>query len=780
MSSKGKPLEKSALISEDIIPVTSRKRTLTGLGFANIWIGMAIVISVFSFGASGIERMGIVGVISATFVANLVIAAIGSMTGDIGVEHGLSFATYLRAPFGTTGVHLPAVLRGIIASCWFGINTYIGSTAINYFTMTLFGIDNWFLWFVVFAIVQVVNTMFGIEAIDKFAALAAPCIILITCWMFYEVGHLAVLQNLDVLGYHPAQPSAGYWFVTMTANMGMWAALAADIPNMTRSLKAPLGERNWFRRNRNNWIPQFATLPAIESFIAAIGAVSYLTTGNWNPVEVIQQQASGPVLIVLLVMVILAQWSTNTAANLVPPAMCFANAGARWNLPYKAAVVIAGLIGCFVQPWNILSALYTYLGYFGSILSAVAGIMICDYYVLRHRRLNVLDLYRADGQYRYDHGFNLCGIIALVAGAVLANVFSSWGYFFGFGTGFVAYFALMRAWYLRRFPQAEITSGFSDAYLGISAGRDWVLSGYERQAGYVADVTFQPDEDLAAYTGGRAYERRTGHPLIITVGRQYGSRGRELGRLLAKRLDLPCYDEDMIRYAAQSLNVPEEKVRKGEETPRGELLHALTTGGMYAAREYDASTSDRMFAVQSSIISQLAKMSSCVIVGRCSNYVLERDGVKTIDLFVAAHLGDRIKRIEQRDGLDERAAAATIAQKERSRREYFNAHTTYAWGDPEYYDLCVNTSSQSLDDIATNVCAFIEQREREEAAAAETAAEQAVDGGGIAGPVGVAGGGATVEKVVGAAAPVARAVVKAAGEVAGEAAADAAAEAIAS
>lgn len=169
-------------------------------------------------------------------------------------------------------------------------------------------------------------------------------------------------------------------------------------------------------------------MPIIETFIAAIGAISYLTTGNWNPVEVIQSEATGFTLIILLVMVILAQWSTNTAANLIPPAMCFTNAGARWNLPYKVAVLIAGLIGVCVMPWEILDQLYTWLGYFGSFLSALAGIMICDYYVIRHRRLNVLDLFKEDGQYRYHKGFNFAGLIAWVAGTVLANVFSDYGY----------------------------------------------------------------------------------------------------------------------------------------------------------------------------------------------------------------------------------------------------------------------------------------------------------------------------------------------------------------
>ena len=701
----------NTLVSEDIVPITSVKRSLGGLGFANIWIGMAIVISVFSFGASGIEGMSIWGVASATLFANILIAVVGSLTGDIGVEHGLSFATYLRAPFGITGVHLPAIARGIVAACWFGINTYIGSTAINYFTLALFGIDNWFLWFLIFAAVQIVNTMLGIKAIDKFSSFAAPCIILITCWMFYKVHAIAVLNNITILGYAPPSPSSSCWLITMCANTGMWAALAADIPNMTRSLKAPVGERNWFKRNINNWVPQFATLPIIETFIAVIGAISYLTTGNWNPVEVIQAQAHGVTLIILLVMVILAQWSTNTAANLVPPAMCFTNAGARWNLPYKAAVLIAGLIGVCVMPWKILDQLYTYLGYFGSFLSALAGIMICDYYVIRHRRLNVQDLYKKDGQYRYHGGINWCGIIAWILGTVAANLFSDYGYLFGFPTGFVVYLILTKAWYLKKFPQAEIESDFSDEYLGISVGNEWIIPGYEAAAGINPTVTsLVQDVSVSAYTGGKEYEARTGHHLIITFGRQYGSRGKELAGILAKKLDLPIYDEDMIKLASRALNVDESTLRKENEVPRNELLHALTAGGMFAAKEYEAATSDKMFDTQSQIILDLAKKSSCIIVGRCANYVLERAHIPTTDIFVVANLDDRIKHIAQRDHTTYDKAKLYVARTEKRREAYFNYYTSYEWGNPEFYDVCVNTSSTDMDELADHLVGYIDMK----------------------------------------------------------------------
>lgn len=705
----GRSRNSNTLISEDILPITSKRRSLGGLGFANIWIGMAIVISVFSFGASGIEGMSIFGVASATLVANIIIAIVGSLTGDIGVEHGLSFATYLRAPFGIVGVHFPAVARGIVASCWFGINTYIGSTAINYFTIALFGIDNWFMWFLIFAAVQIVNTMLGIKAIDKFASFAAPCIILITCWMFYKVNNIAAINNISILGYVPSQPTANCWLITMCANTGMWAALAADIPNMTRSLKAPVNEKNWFKRNRNNWIPQFATLPIIETFIAVIGAISYLTTGNWNPVEVIQAQAKGVTLLVLLVMVILAQWSTNTAANLVPPAMCFTNAFAKWNLPYKIAVLIAGLIGVCVMPWKILNQLYTYLGYFGSFLSALAGIMICDYYIIRKRRLNVQDLYKRDGQYRYHGGFNVCGIVAWILGTVAANVGSDYGYLFGLPTGFVVYLVLMKTWYLKKFPQAEVESGYSDEYLGISVGNDWVIPGYESIAG-VTDETgsLVSDIDVSRYTGGKEYEAETGHKLIITFGRQYGSRGKELAGILAKKLDLPIYDEDMIKLASRELDMDEEDIKKMDEVPRNELVHALTAGGMYAAKEYESATSDKMFAIQSQIILDLAKKSSCIIVGRCSNYVLDNAKIPTIDVFVVAELEDRIRHIAERDHVDYEKAKAYVFKTEKKRQAYFNYYTTYEWGNPQYYNLCVNTSGDmSMDELAEHIAAFI-------------------------------------------------------------------------
>jgi NCS1 family nucleobase:cation symporter-1 len=285
---------------------------------------------------------------------------------------------------------------------------------------------------------------------------------------------LAVEKGIDIVTYSGTGTSTT-WLLIMIANMGFWSALAVDIPNITRYVKAPSKERNWFKRNINNFIPHITALPFVQTFMGIIGAVSVLGAGDWNPINVIQGTASGWTYVILLLMVVLAQWSTNTAANLIPASLTFVNAGARFKLSYVTGIILAGIVGTLFQPWAILNNLFTYLGYYGAILSAVAGIIICDYYVIRKRRLNVKDLYQIEGQYKFDGGINWAGMIAWVIGGGLALFFMEYMYVIGFPAGFAAYYILMKGWYLKKHKQMEVESNFSDEYLGTSVGRDWEI-----------------------------------------------------------------------------------------------------------------------------------------------------------------------------------------------------------------------------------------------------------------------------------------------------------------
>lgn len=461
------------LVSKDILPIQHNDRVISGFGFFSIWVGMAVIVATFMIGSIGIQSMSVTTLLIAIFVANMVIAILGSMNGDIGMEHGLSFAVYMRAPFGIVGTHIPSVSRGIVASIWFGIQTYLGALAINEIVRIFTGYDNWWLWYLSFAALQITFTSLGIKAVERLAFLAAPTIIVVSIWMFFRMSGLAVEKGTPIWEYVGTEP--GNFWTILFANMGFWSALAIDIPNITRYIHVPMGEKNWFKRNKNNLIPHITALPLVQTFMGLIGAAAFLATGDWNPINAIIAASGGAVLVVILLMVILAQWSTNNAANLIPAAMTFVNVGAKFRMPYYMGIILAGIIGLLCQPHLILNQLFTYLGYYGAVLSAVCGILICDYYIIRKRRVNVLDLYRENGQFKFWKGINPAGMIAWIVGGAMALYFNDYMYFVGLGTGGVLYFILMKCWVLKAYPQAEVESDYSEEYLGTSNKRNWDL-----------------------------------------------------------------------------------------------------------------------------------------------------------------------------------------------------------------------------------------------------------------------------------------------------------------
>ena len=178
--SNSKSSSNNYLKSPDLLPVTYEKRSIGMVGFGVIWVGMAIVLAAFAIGAGGIINLSMPMLILATLVGSILIGIFMVVIGDIGVEHGLSFPVYMRAPFGTFGTHLPSFARAFTASCWFGINTYFGALAINGILNILVGFDNWFVCFLVFAGLQLLNVSLGIKSIERFADFAAPIIIFIS------------------------------------------------------------------------------------------------------------------------------------------------------------------------------------------------------------------------------------------------------------------------------------------------------------------------------------------------------------------------------------------------------------------------------------------------------------------------------------------------------------------------------------------------------------------------------------------------------------------------
>ncbi|PTB99273.1 nitrate reductase [Marinobacter sp. Z-F4-2] len=465
--------ETKHLIKKSILPIEHSKRQIGWLGYFAMWVGMVVMIVAYSFGATAIASYPAEIALLTIFAGYLGMGAIMLLSADIGTEHGLSFAVYLRAPFGIFGTHFPVVSRGIVAAAWFGVQTYLGALALNGISEYFIGFDNWIVWYAVFAIVQVANTAAGIRAVEIFASFAAPILIGISVWMYFYLDDMIRLEGNNLWTF--AGEANTPLLVIFMANFSLWSALAVDIPNITRFLKVEKGERSFFKRNKNIFAAQLIALPICSTFLALIGAAAFVATGNWNPIEIIQQNETGITLILLLGLITLAQWSTNNAANLIPAALAFVNAFAP-RLNYPVAVVLAGIVGTLAMPWLILNYLFEFLGYYGGALSAVAGVMFCDYYIIRKRRLNIPDIFSEHGQFRFYSGMNPAGLIAWVVAGGLAIWHLEYAYLIGLPLGAVIYFVLMKFWICNKFEQKEITSGFSDNYLATTVNKEWVYT----------------------------------------------------------------------------------------------------------------------------------------------------------------------------------------------------------------------------------------------------------------------------------------------------------------
>ncbi len=192
--------------------------------------------------------------------------------------------------------------------------------------------------------------------------------------------------------------------------------------------------------------------------------------------------------------------------------------------------------------------------------------------------------------------------------------------------------------------------------------------------------------------------------IIINVGRQFGSGGKEVAIGLGKKLGIPVYDNELISKAAQDSGFSPELFRKSDEKRRPFSISSMFTGTFEPSAE--SYVSDKgLFQLQSEAIRHIAELGSAIIVGRCSDYIL-RDMGCTLDVFLTAPEQVRIGRIVERTGLSDEKAGALITSMDRNRSEYYNYYTFGNWGVASNYDLCLDTSILGIDGTADFIIEF--------------------------------------------------------------------------
>lgn len=198
---------------------------------------------------------------------------------------------------------------------------------------------------------------------------------------------------------------------------------------------------------------------------------------------------------------------------------------------------------------------------------------------------------------------------------------------------------------------------------------------------------------------------------VITISRQYGSGGREIGKKLAESLGIPFYDNEIISRAAKESGFSETAFEAVEDKATNSLLYSIAMGmNVFANQDVGfsgLSLDDRIFLAQSNVIRKVAEEGSCVIVGRCADYIL-KDHENVLNVFICADLDYRIQRSIQVDQLTPGHAAETVMKKDKSRGNYYRYHAGERWDNVLNYDLALRSDLIGIDQTVECIKKYVE------------------------------------------------------------------------
>lgn len=197
---------------------------------------------------------------------------------------------------------------------------------------------------------------------------------------------------------------------------------------------------------------------------------------------------------------------------------------------------------------------------------------------------------------------------------------------------------------------------------------------------------------------------------VITIGREFGSGGREIGRILAEKLNIKCYDKELLALSAKESGLSEELFKFNDEKPTNSFLYSLvmdTYSMGYSGSSYmDVPMNQKIFMAQYECIKKLAEQESCIIVGRCADYAL-KDMPGLVSVFISADMDFKINRVIEMYGCDEVKAKDIINKTNKKRASYYNFYSNKKWADSRSYNLCINSSVVGIESAADLIIQFM-------------------------------------------------------------------------
>jgi NCS1 family nucleobase:cation symporter-1 len=459
----------SPIYNPDLAPTTIKQRTWGTYDYCSLWVGMAHCIPTYML-AGGLIALGmnwLQALITIT-LGNLIVLIPMLLNAHPGTKYGIPFPVFARASFGSLGANIAAILRAIVACGWFGINTYIGGSALNAFFMAIIpgwkGLGGSFsiaglslpaaITFMIFWAIQIWVIFKGMEMLRHFENWAAPAVMVLGLGLV--IWALTAAHGFGPLISMPSKfKTFGEFFKvfipSLTGMVGFWATLSLNIPDFTR----------YARSQKEQVLGQAFGLPPTMILFSAFGIIitsaAMVIYGQaiWDPVQIVSKFTNPLILLVGFFGIVVASLSVNIAANTVSPANDFSNLYPK-KISFKMGGLITGIIGILIMPWKLLADpsgyIFNWLGTYSGFLGPIAGVLICDYWITKKTKLNLRDLYMVEGEYNYSKGFNIKAIVALVLGVFVAiigkivpplHILFDYAWFVGFAVSFFSYWALM-------------------------------------------------------------------------------------------------------------------------------------------------------------------------------------------------------------------------------------------------------------------------------------------------------------------------------------------------
>jgi nucleobase:cation symporter-1, NCS1 family len=430
-----------SLTNADLAPTPAASRTWSARDIAALWIGMVACVPTYML-AGGLVDLGMSwwqAVLTVTLGNALVLLPMMA-TAHPGTRYGIPFPVLARASFGVLGANVPSLLRGLVACGWFGIQTWIGGSAIYQLLgalrggwgeradLPVFGINGpELVCFLLFWAIQVAVLWRGIESIKVLEVWAAPFLVVMGLvllgWAWVRAdGFGPMLSAPSQLGPGGAREGR-FWevfFPGLTGMVGFWATLSLNIPDFTR----------FARSQRDQLLGQAIGLPLFMTLFSFVGvAVTSATVVIFgeaipDPTVLLGRLGGGLAVVLSLLALTVATLSTNLAANVVSPANALVNLAPR-RIGFRAGALLTAALGVAIFPWKLIESsqgyIFTWLVGYSALLGPIGGILLVDYWLIRRARLDAEALYRRGGPYEYRGGVNPRAIAALALG-VAPNV----------------------------------------------------------------------------------------------------------------------------------------------------------------------------------------------------------------------------------------------------------------------------------------------------------------------------------------------------------------------